>query len=159
MYPLSLSLLGFNCFVDEAWPATDVVVTRDLPYGSNFNNVTGEQQMLLLDIYEPPASDNRTLRVAQHRAVTLARPAKCGLDDDLRGAPRKTTVVRLADDVLPRGLIPYNRRLPSCDEPAVGPAAANDGAVPLGLSVRGDAHARPWYRPLLVRDRRAGQAC
>ena len=42
MYPLSAALLGFNCFVDEAWPATDVVVTRDLPYGSNFNNVTGE---------------------------------------------------------------------------------------------------------------------
>ena len=37
MYPLSLALLGFNCFVDEAWPATDVVVTRDVAYGSNFN--------------------------------------------------------------------------------------------------------------------------
>ena len=41
MFPLSTALLGFNCFVDEAWPATDVLVTRDLPYGSNFNNVTG----------------------------------------------------------------------------------------------------------------------
>ena len=62
MYPLSAALLGFNCFVDEAWPASDVLVTRDLPYGSNFNNVTGEVQTLLLDIYEPPLSDNRTLR-------------------------------------------------------------------------------------------------
>ena len=42
MFPLSTALLGFNCFVDEAWPATDVVVTRDLPYGSNFNNVTAK---------------------------------------------------------------------------------------------------------------------
>ena len=96
---------------------------------------------------------------AQHRAIPLARPAKCGLDNDLRGAPGEPTVVRLANDVLPRGLISYNRRLQACDEPAVGPAAADNGAVPLGLSVRGDAHARPWYRPLLVRDRRAGQAC
>ena len=43
MFPLSTALLGFNCFVDEAWPATDVVVTRDLPYGSNFNNVIGSR--------------------------------------------------------------------------------------------------------------------
>ena len=35
MYPLSLSLLGFNCFVDEAWPASDVLVTRDLPYAAH----------------------------------------------------------------------------------------------------------------------------
>ena len=62
MFPLSAALLGFNCFVDEAWPASDVQVTRDVAYGSNFNNVTGEVQTLLLDIYEPPLSDNRTLR-------------------------------------------------------------------------------------------------
>ena len=49
MFPLSAALLGFNCFVDEAWPVTDVVVTRDLPYGSNFSSVTGEVQTLLLD--------------------------------------------------------------------------------------------------------------
>ena len=49
MFPLSTALLGFNCFVDEAWPATDVVVTRDLPYGSNFNNVTGEVQAAFVD--------------------------------------------------------------------------------------------------------------
>ena len=62
MLGFSAALFGFNCFVDEAWPAADVQVTSDVVYGSNFNNVTGEEQTLLLDIYEPPASDNRTLR-------------------------------------------------------------------------------------------------
>ncbi len=92
-------------------------------------------------------------------AVILAGACATQRWDIVSDAAIAELLVRLANDVLPRGLISYNRRLPACDEPAVGPAAADNGAVPLGLSVRGDAHARPWYRPLLVRDRRAGQAC
>ena len=95
MFPLSLALLGFNCFVDEAWPAADVVVTRDLPYGSNFNNVTGEVQTLLLDIYEPPLSDNRTARA---RADPLSENSQEGaqalaLSGGLRQTCRSNFVV------------------------------------------------------------------
>lgn len=51
-----------RCFIDPVWSASDIQITRDIPYGSNYNNLTGKVQTLLLDIYQPPDSDNRTMR-------------------------------------------------------------------------------------------------
>lgn len=52
------------CFVDPVWTADEVVVTRDIAYGSAYNNYTGQQQILKLDLYTPPSSDARSQRPA-----------------------------------------------------------------------------------------------
>jgi len=51
-----------RCYVDPVWDASDIQITKDIKYGSNYNNLTRKQQDLLLDIYQPPDSDTRKLR-------------------------------------------------------------------------------------------------
>jgi carboxylesterase type B len=54
--------LATQCWVDPVYDASDIQITRDIQYGSAFNNATNQTQILLLDSYFPPASDNRTER-------------------------------------------------------------------------------------------------
>jgi len=53
-----------GCFCDPVYQESEMQVQNDLQYGSAFNVPRGEQEMLLLNLYQPPASDARSLRPA-----------------------------------------------------------------------------------------------
>merc|ERR1712227_399883 len=49
---------------DYVWKEDEIILSQDVKYGSAFNNATGKEEDLLLDVYLPPESDKRTLRPA-----------------------------------------------------------------------------------------------
>ncbi len=53
-----------RCFIEPAWTRDQIVQQKAVPFGQSFNNQTGKMQTLLLDTYEPPASDTRKQRPA-----------------------------------------------------------------------------------------------
>ena len=53
-----------RCFVEPAWTREQIVQQKAVAFGQAFNNATGKVQTLLLDTYEPPASDTRKQRPA-----------------------------------------------------------------------------------------------
>jgi|EP01046_Picozoa_sp_COSAG06_P038789 hypothetical protein len=53
-----------RCFIEPAWTREQIVQQKAVPFGQSFNNQTGKMQTLLLDTYEPPASDTRRQRPA-----------------------------------------------------------------------------------------------
>eukprot|EP01052_Picozoa_sp_SAG31_P048967 SAG31_NODE_10501_length_1131_cov_1.136628_2_plen_197_part_00 len=55
---------GQHCFVEQAWTRAQIVQQKAVPFGKVFNNATKEMQTLLLDTYEPPATDKRAERPA-----------------------------------------------------------------------------------------------
>lgn len=48
--------------VDPAWATDDIIVQKDIAYGSVVDAATGKNLTLLLDVYLPPASDKRPVR-------------------------------------------------------------------------------------------------
>jgi carboxylesterase type B len=50
--------------VDPVFSTHEIVVQKDIKYGSAYNNETKSTQILTLDAYFPPASDKRTARPA-----------------------------------------------------------------------------------------------
>ena len=53
-----------RCFLDPVWSKEQIVQQKAIKFGEAFNNATRQTQPLLLDTYEPPASDQRQLRPA-----------------------------------------------------------------------------------------------
>jgi len=51
-----------ECFVNPVWKPDDVSIEGDIAYGSAYNPVSGKNETLLLDIYQPPSSDKRLRR-------------------------------------------------------------------------------------------------
>lgn len=50
------------CFCEPAYDQSEVLVTKDVVFGASHNAKTGKNQNLLLNVYEPPASDTRQAR-------------------------------------------------------------------------------------------------
>jgi len=55
---------GRGCFRDVAWRREDIQIIEDIEFGAAFNPATGETEVLHLDAYLPPESDDRELRPA-----------------------------------------------------------------------------------------------
>lgn len=53
-----------DCFCEETWTESELQVQNDTEFGSALNKVTNQTEALLLNVYQPPASDKRTLRPA-----------------------------------------------------------------------------------------------
>ena len=51
-----------SCFIDPVYTLDDIIIRKDIQYGSAFNHATNQTQDLLLDAYLPPNSDKRTKR-------------------------------------------------------------------------------------------------
>jgi acetyl esterase/lipase len=50
--------------MEPSYDASEVNITSDMVYGNAFNSKTGKNETLMLDMYMPPAIDNRTKRPA-----------------------------------------------------------------------------------------------
>ena len=51
--------------LDAAWPVADVLKQQNIEYGAAYNNYTRQEQRLTLDLYSPPASDPKILKVTK----------------------------------------------------------------------------------------------
>jgi hypothetical protein len=56
------SYLAPSCYLDPIWSNSSITIVSNITYGSAYNNMTREQETLLLDAYLPPSEDNRTAR-------------------------------------------------------------------------------------------------
>jgi len=53
-----------GCFCKPTWDVSTLQLQSDVKYGSAFNTHTKQTQSLLLDVYQPPKTDERKLRPA-----------------------------------------------------------------------------------------------
>lgn len=51
-----------RCFIDPAWTENEIVELRNRNYSESYNVVLEDDEVLLLDAYLPPDTDNRTAR-------------------------------------------------------------------------------------------------
>ena len=55
---------GLRCFIDPVYTSKEIQTINDIKYGTAFNDMTGQDQDLMLDAYLPPDTDTRTARPA-----------------------------------------------------------------------------------------------